>query len=136
MIGIFSGFTYAVIAVVNRKGADLGTNRKAVGQFGFALLCFCLLLGKADWNLSSNDWLGLVVLGVVSTLAAHTLWIKVTAELPGNILAVIYYFYVPLTMVWSFLFIGEEVGVKKLLGAGMIICANIIIAWTHHRGVK
>jgi drug/metabolite transporter (DMT)-like permease len=74
-----------------------------------------------------------VVLGVVCTLIAHTLWIKVSTELPGNITATVYYFYVPLAMGFSYFLFDEQLSWQKITGASLIILANITVMVLHRR---
>ena len=66
-------------------------------------------------------------MGVVCTLVAHTLWIKVSTELPANLTAILYYIYLPVAMGLSVLILDEVLSWQKLLGAGIIVSANIII---------
>ncbi|MET1255195.1 DMT family transporter [Aliikangiella maris] len=136
IFAIISGFLYACLPLINRKIPHLKTNIRAFAQFFVALIIFLLLLPKADFNLSSADWLSLAVLGIVSTLLAHTLWIKASTELPTNITAIIYYAYVPIAVVLSFVFLNEPLTSNKIIGAGLIIGANILIVLLHKPGVK
>ncbi len=128
---IISGLLYAGLPLINRKMPHLSTNTRALGQFGFALVIFCFLLPQANFSLSTNNWFWLVFLGVVSTLVAHTLWLKTSTELPTQITAVLYYCYVPLTIILSFFVLNEPLNWEKLVGAGLIIAANITVAWAH-----
>ncbi|TQV88185.1 DMT family transporter [Aliikangiella coralliicola] len=131
LLSVFSGFVYACLPLINRRITRLSTNTRALGQFGFALLFFMLLLPQSDFNLSSYDWGGLVVLGVLSTLIAHTLWIKASTELPTKFTAVLYYCYVPIAILLSFIFLNETMNWQKLVGAGLIIAANIMVVFLH-----
>lgn len=133
LLAVLSGFLYACLPLINQHLTHLPTNTKALGQFGFALCAFLFLLPQANFSLTSNDWLGLILLGVVSTLIGHTLWIKVTTELPTNITAVLYYAYVPIAMLLSFFFLDEDIGWQKILAAGLIISANILVILFHKR---
>lgn len=136
MIAVLSGFLYACLPIINRKATHLSTSQKAFGQFGFGLLFFAGFAPFGNWQLSSLDWGGLVVLGVVCTLIAHTLWIKVSTELPNSITATVYYFYVPVAMLQSWWFLDEVLGWEKLVGAALIISANIIVVLAHNRSVR
>ncbi len=134
MYGLFSGFLYACLPIINRKATGLSTNQKAFGQFGFGLLFFAGFIPYGNWQLSSFDWMGLLVLGTVCTLIAHTLWIKVSTELPGNITATVYYFYVPLAMTFSYFLFDEVLTWQKITGAGLIILANVTVVLLHSKG--
>lgn len=131
MYGLFSGFVYACLPIVNRKASRLSTQQKAFGQFAFGLLFFAVFIPYGNWQLGLTDWAGLLILGIVCTLIAHTLWIKVSTELPGNITATVYYFYVPLAMTFSYFLFDEVLTWQKLTGAGLIIIANISVVLLH-----
>ncbi len=131
LLSIVSGFLYACLPIINQRIPGLPTNTRALGQFSFALLAFLFLLPQADFNLSIKDWQGLIILGVVSTLIAHTLWIKASTELPANFTAIIYYGYVPASMILSAIFLDEEMTWHKIAGAILIIGANIMVIVFH-----
>jgi len=133
LVGVASGFLYACLPPVNRQIAHLSTNYRALGQFGFGFLGFVTLWPITGWSLSTQDWYGLLVLGVMCTLAAHTLWNKVSTEMPGQFTAVIYYLYIPLAMVLSVIFLDEVVTWQMTLGAGLIILANIMVVLFHQK---
>jgi len=131
IISVVSGFLYACLPLINQKISSISTNLRALGQFGFALIFFLFFIPHANFDLDVSAWQGLVVLGVVSTLIAHTLWIKASTELPSSITAVVYYGYVPLTLVLSYFLLQESMNWSKILGAGLIILANIIVVVFH-----
>ena len=133
---IFSGFLYALLPIINRKANHLTTEQKAFGQFGFGLLFFIWFIPWGNWQLSQFDWFGLFILGALCTLVSHTLWVKVSSELPSTITATVYYIYVPVAILYSYLFIGEELTVGKLAGAGLIIAANVAVVLLHQRDSK
>ncbi|WDE03761.1 DMT family transporter [Thalassomonas viridans] len=130
---IFSGLLYALLAVINRKSHHLSTQQKALGQFGFALLCFSIFIPQGNFQLGMGDWGILLVLGVVCTLAAHTFWIKASAELPGNFTAILYYFYLPVAIGLSAVFANDALSWQKVSGAGLIIFANIMVLLAHKK---
>lgn len=133
ILAMFSGFLYACLPIINRKANHLTTEQKAFGQFGFGLIFFAPFFSLGNWELTSFDWFGLATLGIVCTLIAHTLWIKVSSELPNNITATVYYFYVPVAITFSYFFFNEVLTWQKLTGAGLIIAANITVIWLHHK---
>lgn len=136
IFAIVSGFLYACLPIINRQIPHLSTNTRALGQFGFGLCGFLFLLPQAQFDLSIGDWGSLLVLGVVCTLVAHTIWIKASTELPTNFTAVIYYGYVPMAMLLSYWFLNEPITWGKIVGAGCIISANILVVLLHHRAKR
>jgi len=133
LASIFSGSLYALMAVINRKAYRLSTQQKALGQFGFALLAFSFFIPLGNFQLQMHDWGILLILGIACTLAAHTFWIKVTAELPGNFTAIIYYFYLPVAIGLSAAFAHDPLSWQKIFGAGLIIFANIMVLLIHKK---
>lgn len=136
LIAIFSGFLYACLPLINRKLMHLSTNTRALGQFSFALVAFLCLIPQANFDLMLTDWQGLITLGILSTLIAHTLWIKASTELPTNITAVIYYAYVPLAIFFSYVFLHEPLTWNKIVGASLIILANVIVVLLHKHNTQ
>jgi len=129
--GLVSGFLYALLSIIHKKASHLPTQQRALGQFGFALICFSLFWTSSDWQLSLPDWGNLLILGVVCTLVAHTLWIKVSTELPANLTAILYYFYLPVAISLSVFMLNEQLSWQKIMGASLIVLANIIIIIKH-----
>ena len=133
IVGIFSGFLYACLPAINRQISHLSTNMRALGQFGFGFLLFTLIWPMTDWQLSSSDWSGLIMLSVVCTLGAHTLWNKASTELSGPFAAVINYLYIPWAMVISAIWLEEQITWQMMTGAALIIAANIIVVLFHRK---
>jgi drug/metabolite transporter (DMT)-like permease len=132
-LAMLSGFFYACLPIINRKANHLSTEQKAFGQFGFGLLLFAGFIPMGNWQLTSFDWFGLITLGIVCTLIAHTLWIKVSSELPNSLTATLYYFYVPVAMTFSYFLFDEELTWQKASGASLIIFANIMVVLVHNK---
>ncbi|NVK23192.1 MAG: EamA family transporter [Kangiellaceae bacterium] len=126
ILGVISGFLYALLPLMHQKYRHINGQRRTFGQFFVALLIFSLGLPKVDFDIPRDAWIGLFLLATFSTLIAHSLWIKVTTELNHVLTSIIYYLYVPIAMSFSFFFLNEEVTFNKALGAGVIIVANII----------
>ncbi len=124
LVGVFSGTLYACLPLLHQRIDHINTTTRAWGQFTFALLCVLPFLSHSNWQLSSEDYYRLLFLGLVSTVVAHGLWVKVTTELPAIYPSVIYYLYVPIAMASSALLLGEELSTRKLIGAALILGAS------------
>ncbi len=132
LFGVVSGFFFACLPLLHQTILSVPTFTRAWGQFLFAGLVFLPFFGAANWDLSQQDWWGLLVLGVVCTVIGHSLWVKSSSELPPIFTSLIYYLYVPIAMVSSFVFLQESITVNMMLGAACIIAANsftAILAW-------
>lgn len=126
LLAVLSGFLYALLPVIHQKNRDLPSRTRALGQFAVALVLFSLGLPFVDTRAVATDWLWLAVLGVFCTLIAHSLWVRVSTELPHVVTSVIYYLYVPMALALSQIFLGEALTANKLIGAGLIIAANLL----------
>lgn len=125
-LGVLSGFFYAFLPILQQRNAHLPALTRALGQFVFGLVVFLLLWPLSNWDLSAHDWLGLLFLGIMCTLVSHTLWVRVTTMLSTKTTSVIYYLYVPVSLALSVVVLGERVNTAMVVGAGLIIAANVI----------
>ncbi len=126
LVGVFSGLLYALLPFLHKKVQHLSTTVRSWGQFSFAGLFFLFFLPETDWQLSMSDWQLLIILGVVSTLIAHTLWVKVSTELPSILVSAFYYLYIPIAMTLSYFFLDEPMTAAKLLGATLIVASCLL----------
>jgi drug/metabolite transporter (DMT)-like permease len=135
LVSILSGFLYACLPIIHRLSRDISNSLRAWGQFTFGLALFAPWALVESWQLSSKDWMGLIFLGLVSTLLAHSLWVKATTELPAAVSSMVYYLYVPLAMLLSYFGIGEDITLPMIIGAGLIIIANVLTVAVRFFGV-
>lgn len=125
LVGVASGTLYASLPLLHQRASAIDTVTRAWGQFTFALCCMLPLIGFSDWHLSSNDYISLLVLGVLCTVIAHGLWIKASTELPAIATSLVYYLYVPIAMLSSAWFLEETMTAGKLIGAALILGSSI-----------
>lgn len=128
LIGVVSGFLYACIPFLHQNLLAIPTLIRAWGQFLFSFLFFIPFIPWSNWDLAESDWWSLLVLGIVCTVIAHSLWVKSSSELPAIATSLIYYLYVPIAMVTSFIFLGEALSAGMIAGAACIIFANLLTA--------
>lgn len=130
-LGVLSGFFYAFLPILHQKHSHLPASTRALGQFTFAFAVFLLLWPLSDWHLSAPDWWGLLFLGIMCTLLSHTLWVRVTTTLSTRTTSVIYYLYVPISLILSVAVLDERIDAPMILGATLIICANVLGVFHH-----
>lgn len=130
-LGVLSGFFYAFLPILQQKHSHLPALTRALGQFTFALMIFLFLSPFSDWQLSISDWAGLLFLGIMCTLVSHTLWVRLTTILPTRTTGIIYYLYVPVSLILSVLILDERIDVAMTVGAGLIIAANLLGGFHH-----
>ena len=136
LVGVVSGFLYACLPLLHQRLLSVPTFTRAWGQFTFALLFFLPTIPWSNWQLAAGDWWSLAVLGVVCTVIGHSLWVKSSSELPAIVTSLIYYLYVPIAMVTSFLFLDETITLGMIAGAACIIVANVFTAVLSWRRVN
>ncbi|NVJ51043.1 MAG: DMT family transporter [Gammaproteobacteria bacterium] len=127
IIGVLSGFLYAVLPILHQRFSQIDTLVRAWGQFTFAFIAFLPFVFFQPWQLNQQDILGLLFLGVAATLLAHTFWIKATTELPGVVSGIIYYLYIPLAVSISVVFLKDDLSFTMIIGAVVIIMANVLL---------
>lgn len=136
LLGVLSAFLYAFLPFLHQQSRHLGTGVRSWGQFSFALLFFVPLLPSANWQLAQSDVFILLTLGLLCTVFAHGLWVKVSTELPPLYTSMIYYLYVPTSMLLSVLFVDESLTAEKLSGAAMILTGSVGITLFRWRATQ
>jgi drug/metabolite transporter (DMT)-like permease len=125
-LGIISGLFYAILPVIHQKYAGITHSMRAFGQFFFGFLFFLLFFPMTEWNLPRQDWLWLIFLGLVCTFIAHTLWVRVTTVLSTITTSVVFYLFVPITMILSYFILDEPMTVGKITGAILVVAGNMV----------
>ena len=127
LVALFSAIMFSAIPIIQKKNADIPLSLRAFSQYFFALPLFLALSSLGSVPTENDQWIGLLFLGVVCTVLAHTFWINITTKLPTNVSSSIYYFTLPLTFLFSYLMFDEEIYARQLIGAGMIIGGNLLL---------
>lgn len=128
LIGLVSAFFFAVLPFVQRKHQHIDSLTRAFGQYAFALIIFMAFVTESNWDLSQQDWIYLAILGVVCTVGAHTLWLRASTILSPTKISLIFYLGTPIAMITSYIFLSEEMSTSKVIGATLIISANVFSA--------
>lgn len=126
LITIGSAFINAFLPILHQRHVAIPVNVRTLGQYLFAMPLFLVFLPKMNWQLTQNDWLGLIHLGIFATFIAHTLWIRAASVLPTYQSGLIFYLYVPLTMVFGSIWLNESINWKQGLGAALIVAASCL----------
>ena len=125
-LSIVSGLFFALLPILHQKSQFISGTQRALGQYLFAIPLFLFFSAKFDFHLETSDWYSLLYLGILGTFLAHTLWINVTTKLNTTVTSLIFYIIIPITMTISYFWLGEEMHLNKLMGALMIVAANIL----------
>ncbi|MBB6523073.1 DMT family transporter [Pseudoteredinibacter isoporae] len=136
IVGLISGLLYGAMPLLHQRVNEIPTLTRTWGQFAFALLVFLFFVRDFEPPETMLDVNKLLALGVICTVLAHGLWVKASTELPALFTAMIYYLYVPLAMISSYFVLNEDISLEMVLGASLIISANLTLAllqWRRQR---
>ena len=130
-IGLSAGIGFALTNVLVRRIQHLSVNFKAASTwFGTALLTALLLLyqGNLIPNIQAiplNAWWLLALIGLV--LCATSLAVQYgLTNLPANQSIVLFMFELVFAAVSSFFLAGEQMGVREIIGAVLIVSASLL----------
>lgn len=126
LVGLVSAFFFALLPFLQQKNQHIPSLTRAFGQYLFAMIVFAALVSESNWNLTEQDWWYLAILGVLCTVGAHTLWLRASTVLPPTNISLIFYLGTPIAMISSYFFLNEEMNTAKIIGALLIISANVL----------
>jgi drug/metabolite transporter (DMT)-like permease len=136
LLAAISAVMYATLPILHQRWSHLPTGTRALGQFGFALLAFTLLLPMSSWDLEARDWLGLIFLAVGPTLIGHSLWVRATTRLSPPATSIIYYGNLPVAVGLGVFALGEPLTARTMGGALLIVGGGIFglaMRWRRRR---
>jgi drug/metabolite transporter (DMT)-like permease len=126
LLGIISGFCFALLPVLHQHYAEIPERARILGQFLFGLITFAFFIPMTNWDLEAVDWWALLYLAIAGTFIAHSLWIRVTTRISTTISSLIFYLIIPLTMIISHFWLNEPMPIQKIAGALLIVSGNLI----------
>ncbi len=127
--GVFSGFTFALLTIINRRLAGgLGGGWIAAWQNAAAALLLLPFLFLLDYPAPGiNDIILLVVLGLFCTALAHSLFnggLRFISAQAGGIIALLEPLY---AVVLAFLLLGQKPAGRTLLGGALILAIALAV---------
>ncbi len=126
--GLFSGLTFAVLAVFNRR---LSQQYSSLAIAFIEDLSAAVLLLPFFFALrimpSGRDWLLLIALGVACTAGAHTLFIKGMRFVRAQIASIISSLEPVYGIVLALVFLRETPALRTLAGGAIILTAVAIV---------
>ena len=135
--GIVSGFTFALLAVANRTLAARHSSRAiAFWQNACAAACLVPLVAVTAVVPDPRAILLLVVLGVVCTALAHTLFIRSLRVLSAHTASVVAALEPVYGIALALLLLGEIPSVRTLAGAVLIIGAALHATWRSGKAIR
>jgi drug/metabolite transporter (DMT)-like permease len=126
--GTISGFTFAVLSIVNRKYVSTYPSMVIVCyQNWMATLILLPFLFFEDLSLGPTDFLLLAALGIFCTALAHVLFIKSLAHIKTQLASITACLEPVYGIIFAFVLLGEIPSLRTALG-GCIILGTIVIA--------
>lgn len=134
--GLLSGFTFALLALVNRKNARTADPvAVAFFQNAFAALCLAPVIALAGTRAPlMSDLPGLLFLGVACTALAHTLFISSLTHIRAQTASVIAGLEPVYGIVLAFFLLNEVPALRTLAGGAVIIATTVAAGlWESHQ---
>ncbi len=124
--GLLSGLTFALLALVNRALATRhAAGSIALWQNACAAACLAPLVALTPAVVDARDLVLLLLLGVLCTALAHTLFIRSLRTLSAHTASIVTALEPVYGIVLSLLLLGETPSARTLAGAVLIIGAAI-----------
>lgn len=124
-LGVGAALLYASVNLLNKKLSPISAYDKTVVQLGTAALVvlpYLLLTGGGDLSaMTGNRWLLLLIVGVVHTGLAYTLYFGSMQALSAQTVALFSYLDPVIAVLLSALLLKEPIGVTGVVGAVLIL---------------
>lgn len=128
--GTVSGFTFALLSILNRKFVQSGSSIAiAFYQNAFASLWLLPFSLGAVQSVSAGDIVIMAFLGIVCTAAAHALFINSLVGIKAQLAGIIACLEPVYGTLLAMLFIGEIPGLRTVAG-GAVILGGVVWATT------
>ena len=135
--GTISGFTFAVLSILNRK--YVGTYPSMVivcYQNWMATLILFPFLFFEDLSLQPTDVLLLAVLGIFCTALAHVLFIKSLVHIKTQLASITACLEPVYGIIFAFVLLGEIPTLRTILGGGIILGTIALASMKRHTNVN
>lgn len=126
---VLSASFYALYVALTRKVSasdSTATSMVYVGVVGLVLTTGVGIFFWQDMDLAS---LGIMVLVMVTSVAAHGLMMMALARAPASVLQPFNYLALPWGIVMSYTFFAHWIDPISLIGAAIIVGAGLIVMW-------
>jgi drug/metabolite transporter (DMT)-like permease len=135
IVGILSGLAAAVLPLIHQQNAQIDVNIRTWGQFTFALPMFFLLWPYTDWTIIPSEIPLILWLGLGIALLGHGMWVHVTTELSTTTVSILSYLYLPTSLIFGYLALGdsERISGRMLVGTILVLIANGLVLWSQSR---
>ncbi|TKJ55641.1 EamA family transporter [Pseudomonas viridiflava] len=134
---IVSGFTFALLSLVNRASAlHVPAVQAALCQNLIVAVCLLPWAASSLPDVSTTDWLWIALLGVLCTGLAHSLFVASLAVIKARMAAVVFAMEPLYGIAFAWLIFAETPTLRMLLGGTLIIVAILISGLMGNRGAE
>ena len=128
--GVFSGFTFSLLTIINRKLIQKHPPLIiAFNQNLYATLFLAPVLFFIDFDLSLRSLWLLIILGVVCTALSHTFFIKGMKKVKAQTASLIHTLEPVYGIAFAFLFLKEIPSPRTLFGGAVILLGQVFILY-------
>lgn len=122
--GILSGFSFGLLAVVNKRGVQgIDAMQVAFWQNSVVMLLLFPFVLSSGWGLSSIDWFYLALLGIFCTGLSHYLFVKSLESLNARIAGMIIALEPVYAIGFAWWLFGSIPTIRMISGAALILFA-------------
>lgn len=122
--GILSGFSFGLLAVVNKRGVQgIDAMQVAFWQNSVVMLLLFPFVLSSGWGLSSIDWFYLALLGIFCTGLSHYLFVKSLESLNARIAGMIIALEPVYAIGFAWCLFGSTPTIRMISGAALILFA-------------
>ena len=136
-MGILSGFSFALLMMVNRwQSREVPPFKLAFLQNAVAslLLLPFVLASNAAVAVPASAWYGLILLGSVFTALSHGLFMFSLRHISTSFASLMTSLEPIYGMLLAYLLLGEQPGMRELLGAAIVLAAAAYSSYSHQHG--
>lgn len=134
LLGIFSGFSFALLVLANRwQGGHIAPFRLAFLQNSVAtvtLLPFVLVDGGLS-QISVNEWWGLALMGVVFTAISHGLFMYSLRHVSTRFASLMTSLEPVYGIAIAYLVLHETPSLLAMIGCAIVISATVAVSYWH-----
>jgi drug/metabolite transporter (DMT)-like permease len=132
VIGILSGLAAAVLPLIHQQNQGINVHIRTWGQFTFALPLFFVLWPYTEWTIVKSEIPLILWLGLGIALVGHWMWVHVTTELSTTTVSILSYLYLPTSLIFGYLVLGESerLSGRMLVGTILVLIANALVLWS------
>jgi drug/metabolite transporter (DMT)-like permease len=133
--GVFSGFLFALRNVLHKNYfSQYSGPHTMLYQTLVAFLMLCLFVEVPPMNVTNDDWILILLVGIFFTAMPHALFASSLRHLSATTAGLISCLQPLYGSVLAFLLLSERVDMWTLIGGSLVISAALFETWSVSRG--